>query len=161
MVAAGRQRTAQVAVELMKDLHRGLVNEQRTVGRRNADGWHLRHDSLGEAQGRPAWRFVANESIVLLAAAAEVLGVACLPQSFCPSDLERGRLRRVLPGWTAGWVTTILLIPHRRGELPAVRAVVEHLGEQFAKRTVNAPRLAGVRLRKAKSVIRTELRSKP
>ena len=68
---------------------------------------------------------MANESIVLLAAAAEVLGVACLPQSFCPSDLERGRLRRVLPGWTAGSVTTILLIPHRRGELPAVRAVVD------------------------------------
>jgi DNA-binding transcriptional LysR family regulator len=38
----------------------------------------------------------------------------------------------VLPDWTAGAVTTTILMPHRRGQLPAVRAVVDFLAERLA-----------------------------
>jgi len=74
----------------------------------------------------------ADESLVLLKAAAAGLGVACLPEGICRSYLESGGLIRVLPDWTAGEVTTTILVPHRRGQLPAVRAVVEFLSARLS-----------------------------
>lgn len=68
---------------------------------------------------------------MLLRAAAAGLGIACLPQSFCRADRAAGTLVRVLPGWSAGTVTTTLLMPHRRGLLPSVRAVVGFLTERL------------------------------
>ena len=74
-------------------------------------------------------RLIANESQVLRAAAIAGLGIACLPESLCRQDLAEGRLRRVLPKWHAGRVTTTLVMPHRRGQLPGVRATVDFLVE--------------------------------
>lgn len=74
-------------------------------------------------------RLTANESQVLRAAAIAGLGIACLPESLCRQDLAEGRLRRVLPEWHAGRVTTTLVMPHRRGQLPGVRATVDFLVE--------------------------------
>ncbi len=74
-------------------------------------------------------RLTANESQVLRAAAIAGLGIACLPESLCRQDLADGRLRRVLPEWHAGRVTTTLVMPHRRGQLPGVRATVDFLVE--------------------------------
>ena len=45
---------------------------------------------------------------------------------------EGNTLVRLLPDWTAGSVTTTILMPHRRGQLPSVRAVVEFLAERLA-----------------------------
>jgi DNA-binding transcriptional LysR family regulator len=45
--------------------------------------------------------------------------------------MERGDLVRVLPRWNADAVTTTILLPHRRGQLPAVRAVVDFLSERL------------------------------
>lgn len=72
-------------------------------------------------------RFSANEGAALVHAAASGLGVACLPQSMCMSEIESGRLSRVLPDWSAGEIHTSLLFPHRRGQLPAVRVVTDFL----------------------------------
>jgi DNA-binding transcriptional LysR family regulator len=71
----------------------------------------------------------ANESIVLVNAAVAGLGVVCLPEKICRQELANGRLIRVLPEWNAGRVTTTLMMPHRRGQLPGVRATVEFLIE--------------------------------
>lgn len=81
------------------------------------------------AQVAPLARLIANESQVLRAAAIAGLGIACLPESLCRQDLAEGRLRRVLPEWHAGRVTTTLVMPHRRGQLPGVRATVDFLVE--------------------------------
>lgn len=81
------------------------------------------------AQVAPLARLIANESQVLRAAAIAGLGIACLPESLCRQDLADGRLRRVLPEWHAGRVTTTLVMPHRRGQLPGVRATVDFLVE--------------------------------
>lgn len=102
-----------------------------------------RHDGLLVASRRPSWRLsgpqgeeaevvpharmAANESGVLLSAASAGVGIACLPVRMCEAAFGSGALRRVLPGWTAGTVTTSVVMPHRRGLLPAVRAVVEAL----------------------------------
>lgn len=80
----------------------------------------------------PRPRFIADESEVLLQAAIGGLGVTCLPQTLCQASLDAGELTRVLPEWTAGKVTTTLLMPHRRGQLPSVRAVVDFLAERLS-----------------------------
>lgn len=79
----------------------------------------------------PRGRLSANESSILLAAAAGGMGIACLPRKLCGAALQAGQLLRVLPEWTAGQVTTSLLIPHRRGQLPSVRAVADVLAERI------------------------------
>jgi len=88
--------------------------------------WHLSDGGGAEAAAEPQPRLVANESTVLVEAALAGLGIACLPH-MCIAAYDGGRLVRVLPGWRAGRITTTLLMPHRRGQLPAVRAAVEFL----------------------------------
>lgn len=87
---------------------------------------------LDDGQGRvlrvvPRPRMTANESIALLHAATAGLGITCLPAHMCRDALTAGTLQRVLPAWTAGHVTTTLVMPHRRGLLPGVRVTVEFL----------------------------------
>jgi DNA-binding transcriptional LysR family regulator len=87
---------------------------------------------LADAQGRsvdvePRPRLFADESVVLLKSALAGLGIACLPLPMAAAALAKEELVRVLAGWNAGVVTTTLLTPHRRGQLPSVRAVMEHL----------------------------------
>ena len=73
----------------------------------------------------------ADEPMVMMKAAMAGLGVSCLPTSVCRGALAEGRLVRLLPDWTAGSITTTILMPHRRGQLPAVRAVVDFLSERL------------------------------
>ncbi|MBO4122644.1 LysR family transcriptional regulator [Cupriavidus gilardii] len=97
-----------------------------------ATSWRL--DRNGETVTvNPRRRMTANESTALLSAAVAGLGVGCLPLSVCRAALQRGEVVRVLPDWTAGRVMTSIVMPHRRGQLPAVRAVVEFLVECFAE----------------------------
>ena len=81
----------------------------------------------------PRLRLQADESTLLLQAATAGLGIACLPDWIAGAALASGALVRVLPGWRAGTVTTTLLMPHRRGQLPGVRAAVEFLAQHVAR----------------------------
>lgn len=94
-----------------------------------ATQWRLRGRSGEAVTVVPRARMSADESLVLLKSAIAGLGIACLPESFTREDVAAGRLVRVLPTWTAGTVTTTILTPHRRGQLPAVRAVIDFLME--------------------------------
>lgn len=100
--------------------------------------WTL-HDGQGAvADVEPLPRYVANETVSLLEAAKAGLGVACLASSFCARLIESGALVRILPGWTARGVTTTLLMPHRRGLLPSVRVVADHLIDELSRRPPGA-----------------------
>lgn len=89
--------------------------------------WTL-HDGQGVvATVAPSPRYIANETVALLEAARAGLGVACLAGSFCAPLIESGALVRILPDWNARGVATTLLMPHRRGQLPSVRVVADHL----------------------------------
>jgi len=92
-----------------------------------ARSWRLEDKDGHLEEVEPRLRFTADESVVLMKSAIAGLGVACLPASIVAVALKQGTLRHVLPDWTAGSVTTTLLTPHRRGQLPAVRAVIEFL----------------------------------
>lgn len=96
----------------------------------NAKAWRLRDGGGAEAQVAPIPRLIADESAILLASAEAGLGIACLPEAMVQPGIAAGRLAPVLPGWSAGTVTTTILTPHRRGQLPAVRAVIDFLAER-------------------------------
>lgn len=108
-----------------------LARAGRTAGARTP-GERTPAERMEQTEVRPRGVFTADESVTLLLAAESGLGIVPLPERLCRRSLDAGRLERVLPGWTAGTVSTTLLTPHRRSQLPSVRAVaaflVEHLG---------------------------------
>jgi len=97
-----------------------------------SDGWTLRNADDATISLKPQPRFVADESRVLLEAALSGLGITALPRKLCHAEIDNGSLVRVLPDWQAGLVTTTLLMPHRRGQLPSVRAVVDFIADRLA-----------------------------
>ncbi|AYC32049.1 LysR family transcriptional regulator [Pseudomonas cavernae] len=97
-----------------------------------AGSWQLADPAGRQVQVSPLPRMSANESTVLLNAALAGLGVVCLPERMCRAALAAGQLARVLPDWHAGRVTTTLVMPQRRGQLPGVRATVDFLIECLA-----------------------------
>ncbi len=100
--------------------------------------WTL-HDGEGAvAEIAPSPRYFANETVSLREAARAGLGVACLASSFCAPLIESGALVRILPDWTARGVATTLLMPHRRGQLPSVRVVADHLIAELSQRPPGA-----------------------
>jgi DNA-binding transcriptional LysR family regulator len=103
--------------------HDGLMNTM------TAGPWRLENDAGGRAEVALQPRMHADESTVLLRAAEAGLGIACLPLHMCGEALQAGRVQLVLPEWRAGTVTTTLLMPHRRGQLPSVRLVADAIVE--------------------------------
>ncbi|GLQ53099.1 LysR substrate-binding domain-containing protein [Devosia nitrariae] len=106
--------------------HDGLLMHQPGAA------WELiaAHGEVASARPRPV--FYANESVVLLSATRRGLGIVPLPSRFARGYIADGSLERVLPGWTAGRVTTTILTPHRRGQLPSVKAVITFLVERLS-----------------------------
>lgn len=107
-------------------VHHGLLAPNAGAGA----SWTLRNGSGNEAQVAPVPRFLSNESLTLLEAAQADLGIVALPRGMLAKHLDAGRLAQVLPEWTAGTVVTTVLTPHRRGQLPAVRAVIDFLAAE-------------------------------
>lgn len=93
--------------------------------------WILQRDQEpGVSITSPA-RYLTSSMANLKRAAIEGLGVAALPAYVCRDSLSAGALRRVLPGWHAGRPHISLLMPSRRGQLPAVKALGEALVRHF------------------------------
>lgn len=103
-----------------------MVSPQETA-------WTLRNSQGTVAKVALSSRYVANEAVALLEAAKAGLGIASLPSSFCTSLIESGALVRVLSDWTAGGVTTTLLMPSRRGQLPSVKAIADQLVAELSQ----------------------------
>lgn len=92
---------------------------------------------------KPKLRLFSDDPDTLVGAALAGLGIAALPQCVCTRHLQRGALIRILPDWIAGGATTTLLVPHRRGQLPAVRTVADALVTQLRAR-LDSPALTGI-----------------
>jgi len=76
-------------------------------------------------------RFASDDMSTLKNAAEMSLGLVALPFYVCRSEIEAGTLVRVLPNWTAGRPQISLLIPTRRGMLPAVEAFLDCLKQDL------------------------------
>ena len=107
------------------DRHDGLLTSLAS------EGWVMERADGATVAVSPRPRFVADESRVLREAALAGLGITTLPGKLCQQEIESGTLVRILPEWTAGKVMTTILMPHRRGQLPSVRATVDFIAERL------------------------------
>ncbi|MFK7988517.1 MAG: LysR substrate-binding domain-containing protein [Sandaracinaceae bacterium] len=89
--------------------------------------WSLRGPDGVTATVRYQPRVCSDDMVTLKHAATEGLGIVGLPGYVCRDEVESGRLFRVLPEWTAGDAEISLLLPSRRGVMPAVQALAAHL----------------------------------
>lgn len=94
--------------------------------------WELAHLSNGSRVSlyvKP--RLISNDVFALADAVRAGAGIAALPASLCAESIENGDLVRLLPDWAAGTTTISALLPSRRGVLPAVRALLDHVCRQL------------------------------
>ena len=61
------------------------------------------------------------------------MGLVQLPTMFIAQELGSGALVQVLPGWEPRREIIHCVYASRRGQLPAVRALIDFLVEEFAR----------------------------
>ncbi len=110
-----------------------LVDHQGLWSDLQMNPWSFKHMSGEKEIVRPNIRFVANEAEVLKGAAKRGIGITLLPETFCMNELSNGSLIHVLPDWSAGNVTTSLLMLTRRGLLPSVNITADFLVEKLKR----------------------------
>lgn len=76
-------------------------------------------------------RLITRGMLALRAAAIAGVGIVQLPSMMVRTQLERGELVQVLPGWAPRREIIHAVFASRRGLLPAVRMLVDFLAEQF------------------------------
>jgi len=112
---------------------RALADQTALVlGRpRETHQWLLTDESRQTALVPCNVRFASDDMSTLKNAAEMSLGLVALPSYVCRSEIEARTLVRVLPNWTAGRPQISLLIPTRRGMLPAVEAFLDCLKQDL------------------------------
>lgn len=76
-------------------------------------------------------RLASDDMSTLKRAATDGVGITALPSYVCRAELASGALSRVLPSWTAGSPQISLLMPSRRGLLPAFEVFVDFLKQHL------------------------------
>lgn len=74
-----------------------------------------------------------SDFAILRSAALAGLGIALLPDQVCSEEVEAGRLVQVLPDWTTPFGTIHMVFGTRRGLLPAVRALIDHIVAEYPR----------------------------
>jgi len=95
--------------------------------------WELTSESGESARVEFEPRVAAKDFPLLRRLALDGLGVALLPETLCSDLLAEGSLKRVLDGWELPLGICHAVFASRRGMLPALRAFIDHLAEQFPK----------------------------
>ena len=93
--------------------------------------WHLANRSGQTASVPCQVRLASDDMTTLKRASALGLGITALPSYVCRPEVEAGSLVRILPHWTAGRPQISLLMPSRRGLLPAVEAFLAFLKREL------------------------------
>lgn len=94
--------------------------------------WNLLGPNGAQAALRHAPRFVTTDMITLRRAAVAGVGVVQLPVLMAQDRLADGTLVRLLPDWAPRREVIHAVFPSRRGLIPSVRSLIDHLAEQFA-----------------------------
>jgi DNA-binding transcriptional LysR family regulator len=101
--------------------------------------WRLQgpHGAEVELQHQPAYS--ADDLLTLKFAVLQGTGMCVLPDFLCVEELRAGTLVPVLPGWAPPTALVIAVFPSRRGMVPAVRSLLDFLGENMrGERIVSA-----------------------
>ena len=96
-----------------------------------AHRWQLFGPEGQRAEIRHQPRFVTQSMQALLDAAIAGVGVVQLPTMMALNALRAGDLVQVLPGWEPRQEIIHAVYASRRGQLPAVRALLDHLAQSF------------------------------
>ena len=78
-------------------------------------------------------RLMCSNVDLLRAAAIDGIGVALLPEHTCRSAFISGELVRVLPAWNTHFGLVHAVFSSRKGLVPAVRALIDHLALEIPK----------------------------
>jgi DNA-binding transcriptional LysR family regulator len=114
-----------------------------TVAMTAADGrasWHLLgpREASYELQHRPV--YTADDLLTLKFAVLQGTGMCVLPDYLCREEMHQGELVPVLPGWAPPVARVLAVYPSRRGMVPAVRRLLDFLGENIVgERIVTKP----------------------
>ncbi|MCA8888615.1 MAG: LysR family transcriptional regulator [Parvularculaceae bacterium] len=72
-------------------------------------------------------RLASDDLPAVRAAALAGVGVVQMPNLMANDDIAQGRLVELLPEWTSPNIAVNAIFPPRRGMLPSVRALIDHL----------------------------------
>lgn len=111
-----------------------------TVAMSAADGrasWGLRgpHGREFDLQHHPV--YTADDMLTLKYAVLEGTGIGVLPDYLCTREVNDGRLVDALPGWAPRTGVVHAVFSSRRGMVPAVRRLLDFLGESVTSVTLN------------------------
>lgn len=122
-----RLGTPRAPEELMRypSMSLGLPQNQHLWDLHGPDGQHH------SVHHQP--RLVTRSLMALRDAAVAGVGIVQLPAMVVGGLLERGELVKVLAGWQPRPGLIHLVYPSRRGQLPAVRGLIDHLAEAFSR----------------------------
>ncbi len=95
--------------------------------------WHLQHAEEKAISIAHQPRLITTDMVALRGAALAGLGVVQLPMIMIHEQIAAGTLVRVLPEWGPREEAVHAVFASRRGMLPAVRALIDHLAVEFAK----------------------------
>ncbi|MEN9659425.1 MAG: hypothetical protein RL571_2890 [Pseudomonadota bacterium] len=83
-----------------------------------------------EIHHRP--KLICNDMMALRNAAQAGIGIVQLPTMMMREQLAEGSLVQLIPGWAPRREIIHAVFPSRRGLLPSVRALIDHLTQCFA-----------------------------
>lgn len=95
--------------------------------------WQLLGPDGAAASVRYTPRLVTDDITQLRSAALLGVGVAQLPVMAIDNDIANGSLVDILPDWRPKAGVVHAVFPSRRGLLPAVRGLLDHLANEYAQ----------------------------
>lgn len=95
--------------------------------------WRLAGPDGAEATVRHSPRLVTEDMVALRSAALRGIGIAQFPSMVVRQDLAASRLVSVVPDWAPRAGIIHAIYPSRRGLLPSVRALLDHLSAGYAR----------------------------
>jgi DNA-binding transcriptional LysR family regulator len=93
--------------------------------------WMLNGPDGARAGVRHRPRYATQAMLALRAAAIAGVGVVQLPRMMLTGEFGRGELTPVLPGWEPRREIIHVVFASRRGQLPAVRKLIDYLVDRF------------------------------
>ena len=95
--------------------------------------WYLEHATQKAVSVAHQPRLITTDMVALRSAALAGLGVVQLPMIMIHEQIANGTLVKVLPEWGPRQEAVHAAFATRRGMLPAVRTLIDHLAVEFAK----------------------------
>lgn len=120
-----------------QDLHHLPTVAMSAVDGRASWVLHGPQDEEFELQHRPT--YTADDLLTLKFAVLQGTGMGVLPDYMCSDELQHRTLVQVLPGWVPPTSMVLAVFPSRRGMVPAVRRLLDFLGDNLVgERIVSA-----------------------